>query len=428
MLLTGPQVAEHAYDLRIGLEGRKKEVREFDAVTAIGDAAVLAINLRSLPEISFEKLRLVSGYLFGIDPPALREALRLLSDLDLVELDEQRRAITKVIPLIGKFDDVFEKVGEYAGASSLTELEQMVLTLLKELSESPRRNQELLTLLGDERQGYQKTVEIGTQTGLVSSIRARGQEILISPVYFSGNLAALADAAAKGGATTMTKVLTLVAQAQGVPLSIIKAQGEIAGTRLAPREVALVERLASEGILKPPAIESGRHGRQQFIFTPEPGNARLSVSNREVYERALALAAAVRKGQMLPEQYRIRYPDALLAALENRGYVGASSEAVPQYRPLQLLGLGRLEHVRGDRYRFRLGEGEDNVRAARTARQLLSGGSAVELRADRDARHLLLESTEHVRSIVEAANLREKRETVMLDETHEQLELTLYNL
>ena len=45
MLLTGPQVAEHAYDLRIGLEGRKKEVREFDAVTAIGDAVNLAHRL-----------------------------------------------------------------------------------------------------------------------------------------------------------------------------------------------------------------------------------------------------------------------------------------------------------------------------------------------------------------------------------------------
>jgi hypothetical protein len=251
---------------------------------------------------------------------------------------------------------------------------------------------------------------------------------LISPIYFSGNLMALADAAAKGGATAMSKVLALVAKAQGLPLSAIKAQREIAGSRLAAHEVALVERLASEGILKPPAIESSRHGRQQFIFTPEPGNARLSVSNREVYERALALAAAVRKGQMLPEQYRIHYPDALLAALENRGYVGASSEAVPQYKPLQLLGLGRLEHVTGDRYRFRLGEGEDNIRAARTARQLLSSGSAVELRADRGARDLLLETTEHVRSIVEAANLRDKREKVMLDETHEQLELALYNL
>jgi hypothetical protein len=151
MLLTGPQVAEHAYDLKIGLEGRKKEVREFDAVMAIGNAAVLAINLRSLPEISFEKLRLVAGYLFGIDAPALREALRLLSDLKLIDLDEQGRTITKIIPLISKFDDVFEKVGAFAEDSSLTELEQMVLTLLKELSESPRRNQDLLTLLGDDR-------------------------------------------------------------------------------------------------------------------------------------------------------------------------------------------------------------------------------------------------------------------------------------
>src|SRR5918996_109985 len=131
MSLTGIQVAEHAYDLKIGLEGRKKEVREFDAVTAIGNAAVLGINLRSLPEIPFETLRLVAGHLFGIDAPALREALRILSDLGLVELDELGRAIVKVIPLINKFDDVFAQVGQLAAESNLTELEEMVLTLLK---------------------------------------------------------------------------------------------------------------------------------------------------------------------------------------------------------------------------------------------------------------------------------------------------------
>ena len=279
MSLTGPQIAEHAYDLKIGLEGRKKEVREFDAVTAIGNAAVLGINLRSLPEISFENLRLVSGHFFGIDAPALREALHVLSDLGLADLDEQGRTITKVIPLISRFDDVFEQVGQFAGNSSLTELEQMVLTLLKGLSESPRRHSDLLRLLGDESEGYKKTVEIGTQTGLVSSIKARGQEIFISPIYFSGNLLALADAAAKGGATAMSRVLSLVASAQGIPLSIIKDRGELGGTRLPSHEIALIERLASEGILKPPAIESSRHGRQQFIFTPQPGNARLSASN-----------------------------------------------------------------------------------------------------------------------------------------------------
>ena len=97
MPLTGAQVAEHAYDLKIGLEGRKKEVREFDAVTAIGNAAVLGLNLRSLPEISFENLRLVAGHLFGIDAPALREALHILSDLGLVDLDEQGRTITRAL-------------------------------------------------------------------------------------------------------------------------------------------------------------------------------------------------------------------------------------------------------------------------------------------------------------------------------------------
>jgi hypothetical protein len=74
-----------------------------------------------------------------------------------------------------------------------------------------------------------------------------------------------------------------------------------------------------------------------------PGKARMSGANREIYEKAMALAAAVRKGQLLPEAYRIRSPQALLTALEERKSIKANTEAAHQYRNLPLSEMAERE-------------------------------------------------------------------------------------
>ena len=63
--------------------------------------------------------------------------------------------------------------------------------------------------------------------------------------------------------------------------------------------------LCNEGVLKPPSLEF-KSTRETFVFTPAPGSSRLDATNREIYERSMALVSCVRKGQLLADQYRIK--------------------------------------------------------------------------------------------------------------------------
>ena len=46
----------------------------------------------------------------------------------------------------------------------------------------------------------------------------------------------------------------------------------------------------------------------------------------------MALISAVRKGQLLPNEYKIRLPVRILEVFRDRGYVGSSSEAPDHIR------------------------------------------------------------------------------------------------
>ena len=58
MTITKKETAEYAFDLQVGLEGA--DVPEYDAAKLLGMAAVLAVNLRGLPEVKYGSLRLVA--------------------------------------------------------------------------------------------------------------------------------------------------------------------------------------------------------------------------------------------------------------------------------------------------------------------------------------------------------------------------------
>jgi len=239
--------------------------------------------------------------------------------------------------------------------------------------------------------------------------RVRGRDIIASPLYFSGNLEGLLDIAARGDAPSVQKLLLLISKNQGLPLSSIIKEASLGGTPLSPDELSLLQGLAQEGIIKPPSIIRPNKKEEHFIFTPAPGKVRLSTANREIYEKGMAIAAAVRKGQLLPEAYRIRSPQALLYQLRERKWIGASTEAAHQYKNLAVLGVGRLEHISGGFHRFHLIDVPENIDAVDIAKKLLQGERPADMEQDKDARLLLSESDSYVKSHLSSATLRNSK-------------------
>ncbi len=423
MAIDGKQLAEYASDVQSGLG--LYQVPDFANLRIVGMAALLAINLRGLDDVSYEVLSMVSDHRFDIPNTSLPTVLRLLADIDMVKLYEKGRAITKISPEVPYFDDVFARVGAVSNEFAYNEVEQATVSILGELQARPERPERLLERTGIEPRLFDRVLNVGERGGLVRMLKSRGRDILISPLYFADNADGLADLVAKAGSDDLKVVLDAVRANQGWPLSMIIKHQAISGRPLTPVQVELAQMLAQENMVKPPTIKVG-DSEQPFLFTPMPGNARLSLSQRHIYERAMALLAAVRKGQLLPVQYSISSPMALLIALRDRGYLGANSEAIGQYGKLALeYQLGHFVEAAPGRYQFHLNGTQENKEAVGIAINLLRSSEQADLRVDRQSQTLLKGDEAYVRSVIAAREIRERPRAVSAEATEHWVQLTL---
>lgn len=419
------EIAEFAFDLHAGLADY--DVPDFNDLRTVGMAATLAIHIRGLGAIPYEVLRGVSGYYWGIPSIALDGVVRLLVDVGFVRLVESGRKIEQVLPQIPIFEDVYRGIGEYTTSElSLNEHENTTLRILSELQAAPQNRDALFNKLGADKAVFGRTLEIGRRSGIVTQHLARGRNILLSPFYFADNHDALADAAAAHGAPNIRSALALVKENQGWPMSLVSTRGEIGHKKLSPVESALVEKLAAEGVMKPPTVIFGNR-TESFVFTPQPGRVRLNAAKKQIYERAMALIASVRKGQLLAEEYKIRSPLAILRVLRDRGYIASNSEAFTQYHNLVVLLVGTLKPgLRG--YQFHLNRTPENEAALNLAIRLLTEGSLSGMEVDDDARLALTKDEQFIQSLVSSRNLRAKPMTIQNEEANYEFEQLILNL
>lgn len=398
------KLAEFAHDLHSGLSSH--QITEFDDLHTIGMAATLAIHIRGLGEIEYEVLRKVSDHYMSIPSYALEKVLNVLEDVSFVQLIRSGKKINKVIPNIPIFDDIYDQIGTYAKSEYvLNSHEDATLHILNSLQDAPENKDSLFNRLGIEKPLFDRCLTLSGESGIVSEHQARGRAILLSPLYFSDNLKGLADAAASVGSNAIKSTLEKVKTNQGWPISLLKSTGEIGGTKLDSTEQALIDKLSAEGIIKPPTIKFGSK-TQSFLFTPKPGSARLNAANREIYERAMALISAVRKGQLLPNMYRVKMPVRLLESFRSRGYLGANSEAWNQYSNLVFLRVAFLEPVGSGQWRLKLNSTPENIEALNLAINLLRTGDLAGMEVNQEARLALNKDEQYIQSLISAKQLK----------------------
>lgn len=412
--ITGRKLVELSYDIQSGLGNT--EVPHFGNLREMGIAATLAVHLKGLPEIEYEVLRAVSDYYFNIPSLALKGALNILEDIEYVKLHRKGRNICKVMPQVPRFKDLYEGIGDYFTFSEMNEHEQATLVILSKLQNKPENRNRILTTTGIDNATLDSCIKIGQRGNYFKEYRKRGKDILASPFYFADNLDGLADLSARVGSEDISKVLDVIRRNQGWPLSMALTQGELGGTKLTDTQKMLVLQLCSEGILKPPSIKFNNQ-QESFIFTPKPGNKRLDATNREIYERAMALVSSVRKGQLLADNYKIKYPVAILRKLRDSGYIGANSEAQLQYRNLVVLKVGFLVKIDNERCEFRLDSDQpENIEAVNLAISLLETGDLANMDVNKEAQLALSKDETYIQSIISSAELK-NREIIKLDES-----------
>lgn len=405
--------ASKCYDIHISLGA--KQVPEFEYIPKIGMMISLSLHLRGLPLLEYEKLKLICGYYFKIPTYILKEILENLESIGFVKLFTEGETIKKVQPQVPYFSSVYSSINEYSAAKfKFSEHEELALDILNKLSVAPTEQSNIYDL-GAEKKVVDRNLSLGKEGGYIVERRARGRSILISPVYFSENADLFVDLTAKAGTKKIKRVLELVQNYQGIPLSVIESTGEINGIKVNADDKMILRRLAEDGAIKPPSIQTAHSGINHFMFTPAPGASKLNPSKREVYERAMAIVSSVRQGEFLAAKYRIKYPALLLKALKRNGYLRATSESYDQYQQLAYLRVGKLVKVVNDRYRFELIQLEENMEALDLAISLIDNGNIKNMEINDDAIMALNSDQTYIESIISSQNLREA-DTVTLDE------------
>lgn len=400
----------------IQLATKDKEVARFESIAEIGMAVQLAMHIRGLSMIDYEMLKLVASTMLGIPRLAVDRIIELLAEIEFVRLHKDGRRIKGVLPVVPYFDDLYEGIGEYfENASSPDEFEKLTLEIVDRLAGAPYNVDSLSNHLGAERKAFDSSIEIGIKAGFLVARRARAKTIVLNPSYFSENADIFIDHAAKSGASGIQNTLKLIQSSQGWPLSLIEKTMEIGGRKISIDDLALLKRLAQDGAVKPPRIITSHAGEAVFIFTPTPGSSKLNPLRREVYERALAVVSAVRQGQLLPNQFRIRSPGAVLYKLKNELELAPTSDYAEQYRNLVDYRIAQLVPLPNGYRQLKIIDTPENREALRIAYSLVQGDTPPDLGVDNEAQKAMSGSQEYVDSLVSARVLREK-ETVTLSE------------
>jgi len=370
----GANLAVRCHDVTSTLA--TKQVADFDQLVVIGMAVRLALHLQGATTVPYELLKQVGTHMLNIPTFVLPAVVRCLADAEFIRIDSEGQTIRSIVPTVPFYEDFFDNMGEFAESIPLSEPEKLTLAIVERLSQSPTAR-DIYYDAGAEKKLVDRMLDAGNQGGYIIEKRARGRDMLVSPVYFSENPAAFADLTAGSGSSRVSSVLKKLSRNQGWPLALIKKNRAVGEERLSKEEMEIISAIASEGFSSPPSIKTSHHGQNYFLFTPKPGATHIVPSRRHIYESAMALVAAVRQGQLLPEEYRIKYPSALLRSLRDKKYLRANTEALEQYRMLGMLRVGRLRPMGGSWFRFELIENQDNLDAVKMAIQLVDGEDVV---------------------------------------------------
>ncbi|WP_413458848.1 hypothetical protein [Herbaspirillum huttiense] len=402
----------------IQLAIKDREVPRFERIPEIGMAVQLALHIRGLPIVDYERLKLVASTMLGIPRLSVDRIVDLLAEIEFVKIQKTGKKIETILPLVPFFDDLYDGIGEYLVTSGeLDEFESLTLQIVDRLAQSPHNTDSLAGQLGADRKAFNASIELGEKGNFLLAKRARSKTILINPTYFSENAELFADHVAKCGSAGIKKTLELIRKAQGWPLPIIERTGEISGTKISPDDILLLKQLAQDGVVKPPSITTAHSGQSSFIFTPTPGGTNISPLKRDQYEKSLAIVSAVRQGQLLPNKFAIRSPGAVLYKLKTDLKLGSTTDYGEQYQNLVYLRIAQLITLPNGYKQLQIIDTPENREALNAAYSLITDGALPKQGVDDDALRAMTGSQEYVESLVSARLMREREKITLSEES-----------
>ena len=374
------KIGLRAQDIQTGLQDvdLKALAVETKIIRLIGMAERLAIHIRGSEVITdYQRLEYIASQ-FGIDSLILPNVLEFLQELEWIRIEKVGSEIKKIEESVPYFSNIYSLAGQYFKDISHSEVEEATIKIYDSLTISPLPEEKIKEDLGDSKL-YEMVVSIGKSGGLIQEYQSRetGEKILYSPQYWIENpkkINELCMLIEKFGAENIYKTFQMIKEYQGFPINICSNVNQ----ELNNEEKIIIEGI-KKGIILAPEVYSFK-GKKFFGFLPQIG---ISLEEKVIFEKAMAILACIRYGQHFGLITRIKYPEAILdKLLEPPHTIGSHTEIKQQYGILVGRGIGRIypDRFRKNRYYFKLISTEENKKAVKLAKDLLKIGEKVEER------------------------------------------------
>jgi hypothetical protein len=222
------------------------------------------------------------SFLISFEPKARTTSEPESAQVEFVKLQTEGTTIKAVVPNVPYYETLYSTLGTYATDADFNEAEQLSIQLLCHLSRATEKLDTLRSMLGAENKLLTRAIDVGKAGAYVRVHRSRGRDVALSPMYFSENAEIYADTVARAGSNQVKKLMNAVRAMQGIPLSIVQNQKEIAGVTLADDELGLLLRLAQDGAVKPQALPPLMPVKT-FSYLPQLPPARRSRQRSETF-------------------------------------------------------------------------------------------------------------------------------------------------
>jgi hypothetical protein len=326
----------------------------------LGKAANLGLHLRDLNVVRIEPLQYMAAEL-GIRRTELDTVLRELEELGWARV-AGAGASRRVEVLVPALRPGFEDIGERWKVLGPTEIEQASVSALSDAVLRPFPKRDLKTRLGLDDGIAAIVIEVGDTGTYLRTYRLNdGQELLYSPLYGDTNPEKAYQLVKQHGDKPLIELIQKVQGLQGIPIDSFD------------RKNSLLREAILAGLLLGPAVKD-----KQFLFTAQHGT---EPEEAIILDKARALLSCVRYGEHFAGITRIFDPAAILRALLHRKKLQPHSEHAEQYGLLVVQGIGRIDTV-GSKYQFSILDTPDNLKAVRTALQILNSGTGVDQGVD----------------------------------------------
>lgn len=371
MILTSTigtaRIGLRAYDITLGfrnLDERSAALSDFSHTHTAGMAALLTGAIKGREIIRDARaLKKIAADVLKINPWAFDKVVNELGELELVReircRDGEVISFVEQVPLL--HDDVHARLGDRWVNSHPSEIEQMMVAAVDTLAHTPLPREQLRAAISADDRADEILRGVGQAAELIRLYRLQdGTEVVASPLYAFEQPDTLVPLFEQHPADRVRESFGRIREQPGLPV-------------LMDGSDPIAEDMVRLGLVPAPTVVGADKRSRAFIVLPYGLDAAYLTSKKQVLERALALIACVRCGEISGGVTPVRFPDRLLAALmdPDRDYsLSGHSSTMRQYALLIQLGMIHVVD-RNSLPAARLRPTEDNLEAVDLARTLL---------------------------------------------------------